>query len=136
MSDGVSNNGDRSAPAGPRLHRWVRVLTVVNAVVLVVALVLPLVRTSVGASTGLWHDCVVDPATGTGSAGWSWPVLLTLVPFALGILLGAWGRSAFAYEDGGHTAASRGAMTLLVISLVGAAWITVLWLVPTTTCIT
>jgi predicted Na+-dependent transporter len=131
----MADDADRSAKAGRRLCRSIRILTVLNAVLLVAALLLPLVRTSVGTATDLWHDCVIDPVTGSGSDGWSWPVLLTLVPFAIGVLVGAWGRGAFADDSTAHTEAARGSLTLLVVSVLGAGWITLLWLVPTSHCV-
>jgi uncharacterized membrane protein YeaQ/YmgE (transglycosylase-associated protein family) len=131
MADGEHGR----APSQSDLARATRVLTSVNGALLVCVSLLAFLRSSVGAAMGLWHDCVIDPTTMHGSDGWYWPLLLALVPFLIGLVVAAWSRGFFANDDPGQTKTPRGSRPLLVVSVVGAAIVILMWLVPTSTCV-
>ena len=93
-------------------------------------------RGEIARLTGLWHECDVVPPSTHGTAGWRWPLLLLLVPFGAGVLVGLWQRGVFDnFDSVGPREVSRRTMLLIVVSLVGAVCTFVIWLVPTSTCV-
>lgn len=93
-------------------------------------------RGEIARLTGLWHECDVVPPDTHGSAGWRWPLLLLLVPFGVGVLVGLWQRGVFDHFDSvGPREVSRRTMLLIAVSLLGAACTFLIWLVPAGLCV-
>ena len=76
-------------------------------------------RTALGQATGVWHDCEIRTPGGSGTDGWNWPLLLVLVPFGIGIVVGAWSWGTFDTPFYARTPA-RGSALLQTISIIGA----------------
>ncbi|MFL5792115.1 MAG: hypothetical protein ACJ76A_11505 [Actinomycetota bacterium] len=102
-------------------------------------LALPLVslgplRAALGEATGVWHECEISTPGGSGTDGWNWPLLLALIPFVAGIVLGARAYGTFDTPFYSRTPA-RGAAFLPTVSIIGTVLIVVMWFVPMSYCI-
>ena len=91
-------------------------------------------RTALGQATGVWHDCEIRTPGGSGTDGWNWPLLLVLVPFGIGIVVGAWSWGTFDTPFYARTPA-RGSALLQTISIIGVVLTLIMWFVPTSNCI-
>jgi hypothetical protein len=115
--------------------RLVGVMTPVNTVLLVGLVVLARSPEGFAQQLGLWHGCEITPPATTGTSGWHWPILLALVPFAVGVDLGARTRDISLLDD--HAAAARrSSRILLAVSVAGIILLAVMWFLPLQTCIT
>jgi hypothetical protein len=115
---------------------WLSALVVFNALLLIALLLVSVgpLRAALGEATGVWHDCEIRTPGGSGTDGWNWPLLLALVPFLAGIVLGAWSHGTFDTPFDSRTPA-RGSALLATVSIIGVALTLVMWFVPTSYCI-
>jgi hypothetical protein len=76
-------------------------------------------RTGIAADIRLWHECEINPASTHGTGGWTGYLLLALIPFIAGLVVGIEER--------------RG--SLFWVALAGSLLVLAIWLIPTGTCI-
>jgi len=107
--------------ADRRGSRLGTILVVVNSLMIAGLLFLNFepVRTGIAGRFGLWHECDIKPPSTQGTDGWTGYLLLALIPFIAGLVVGI----------------EEGRRPLLWVAVAGSVLVLAMWFFPTSTCI-